>query len=1126
MIAAALALAAAVRGGVEPPDRVRQLREDLGRFDAAAARRAVDDLSRCYGERYDATRHRAAVEALAAKTNDVRAALEGGDPARLKEAESLVEGARAALLANPLLDDMSLLAVRRALGPAAARRGLGKEMGFLNLNPFNHADVRRAGWTNEIVRITNLRGAPTVEAVYRPDNETLVRDLELDYDARRVLFSGINAAGRWALFEVSPGGGTPVEVTSRAYPDVDWFDGCYLPDGRLVMLGTAAYQGLPCVSGSLPVVMLYQFDRQSGAIRQLTFEQDSDYTPTVMNDGRLVYTRWEYSDLQHYWSRILMTMNPDGTSQLSLYGSNSYFPTVLHQCRPIPNDSHRMIGIVGGHHDVPEIGRLVLFDPSLARSYPFVYDPPSKSWGVEGTTPFRIATKTLPKECTGMVHEFPGYGQDVQGDVADGLVRNQFERGKPYFVYPYPLSDKYVLASAKTSRDGLWGLYLVDVFDNVTRLAEFEDAALFEPIPLAPRKRPPVIPDRIVPGAKTATVHIADIYSGPGLRGVPRGTVKRLRVFAYHFNYERTGGPASVGLGRVEAGWDIKRILGTAAVEPDGSACFEIPADTPVSLQPLDADGAALQLMRSWLVGMPGERVSCMGCHEDNRSSVATGRALADAKAPQALRPFQGPARPFGFACEVWPVAQRYCLGCHGDEAGAPLRASDQGGEPDKPRRLLMRDAVSCYHLIHPYVRRPGPESEMALLNPLEWHASTSPLVQMLRKGHHGVTLDRDAWETLFAWIDLNAPWRGKWDPPAARGQEQRQRRLELKQRFADCDTEPESEYDRWAAAVQARGAPTPVAPRPETVQGPDGLAAPGFPSDAGQARAAQATRDATRRYVRLPSGETLTFVRIPAGSFVMGAAAGYADERPRAVVRIDRAFWMSETEVKNSQYRAFDPDHDSRYQDLHGMDHTVPGDISNHRDQPAIRMSWQRAAAFCAWLSRAAGVRAALPTEAQWEWAARAGTASRFYWGGLGDDFGAWANLSDQSVRWSNTVGWEGGNRIQRRQPYEVALGYPLHEERFKDNWYSMDYVAQVGPNAWGLYDMVGNASEWTRSSYRPYPYVDGDGRNGGDPDEMKVARGGSFRDRPRDAGASVRRAYASWQAVYDVGFRVVIEE
>ena len=1123
---AALWLMPEIRAQGLAPERVRQLKEDLARFNPEAARRAVEDLAKSGGGRYDAVRHRAAVEALAAKAAGLQKTLEGQDAAELKAAEALIEGARAALLANPLLDFDRLVAVRRTLSPAVARRGVGKEVGFLNLNPFNHADMRRTGWTNEIVTVTGLRGTPKVETLYRPKWQTIVRDLDLAFDAGQLLFSGINAADRWALFEVDADGTGLKEVTPTAYPDVDWFDGCYTPDGRIVMLGTAAYQGLPCVHGSLPVAMLYLLDRTTGAIRQLTFEQDSDYTPAVMNDGRIVYTRWEYSDLQHYWSRILMTMNPDGTSQLSLYGSNSYFPTVLHQCRTIPDAAHRLVGIVGGHHDVPEIGRLVLFDPTLSRAYPFVIDPPDKSWGPEGTRPFRILPKTLPKERTGMVQEFPGYGQDVQGDVADGLVANQFERGKPYFVYPYPLSDTYVLVSAKTGRDALWGLYLVDVFDNVTRLAEVEGAALLEPLPLVPRKRPPVIPDRITPGAQTASVHIADIYSGPGLRGVPRGTVKGLRVFAYHFNFERTGGPESVGLGRVESSWDVKRILGTVAVEADGSACFEIPANTPVSLQPLDADGAALQLMRSWLVGMPGERVSCMGCHEDNRSSVAVGRAAADTKPVQQIRPFQGPARPFGFACEVWPLAQKYCLGCHGDEAKAPLRATDQGGEEGKPRRLLMRDATACYHLLHPYVRRPGPESEMALLEPLEWHVSTSPLVQMLRKGHHGVALDRSAWETLYTWIDLNAPWRGRWDPPAVRGHEQRQRRLELRQRFAGCDADPEREYALWEETVKARGAPAPVAPQPVAEAKPDALSAPGFPLGAEQAKAAQAAAGETCRTVKLPNGETLSFVRIPAGAFVMGAADGYADERPRAVVAIAKPFWMSETEVKNSQYRAFAPEHDSRYQDLHGMDHTVPGDISNHRDQPAIRMSWQQAVAFCDWLSQTAGVKAALPTEAQWEWAARGGTATRFYWGGVDDDFSKWANLSDQAVRWSNTVGWEGGNRIQRRTPYEVTLGYPLHEERFKDNWHSMDYVAQAGANAWGLYDMAGNASEWTRSSYRPYPYAENDGRNDNNVNELKVARGGAFRDRPRDAGAAVRRAYAAWQTVYDVGFRVVIEQ
>jgi hypothetical protein len=436
-------------------ERLSQLQDDLGLFNPEAAARTVDDLSKTYGAAYAGARHRAAIDALAARTNEVRQALAGTDAARQREAESLIEAARQSLLANPLLDFDRLLAVRRVMDPKKARQDMHGELGFIALNSHNHVTIRKTGWKNDIVRISDLRGSPKIESVYRGDGSGLIRDIELDFDAQRLLFTGINTNKNLALFECLPDGTGVAEVTPKDAPDVDWFDGCYTPDGRIVLLGTAAYQGLPCENGSKPMAQLYLLDRKSGSLRQLTYEQDSDYTPTIMNDGRILYTRWEYSDIPHYWSRILMTMNPDGTGQLALYGSGSYFPTCLTGCRPVPGDPHKVVGIVGGHHDLSEIGRLVLIDPTLARAYPFKYDPPDKVWGPEGFSPLRILTEVLPKERTGMVQEFPGFGQPVQGDVCDGQVQNQFQRGKPYFVYPFPLSDKYVLVSAKTRRDGL-----------------------------------------------------------------------------------------------------------------------------------------------------------------------------------------------------------------------------------------------------------------------------------------------------------------------------------------------------------------------------------------------------------------------------------------------------------------------------------------------------------------------------------------------------------------------------------------------------------------------------------------------------------------------------------------------
>ena len=79
---------------------------------------------------------------------------------------------------------------------------------------------------------------------------------------------------------------------------------------------------------------------------------------------------------------------------------------------------------------------------------------------------------------------------------------------------------------------------------------------------------------------------------------------------------------------------------------------------------------------------------------------------------------------------------------------------------------------------------------------------------------------------------------------------------------------------------------------------------------------------------------------------------------------------------------------------------------------------------------------------------------------------------------------------------------------------------------NPWGLYDMHGNIAEWTRSSYKPYPYNDKDGRNNLDVADQKVSRGGSWRDRPYRSTSAYRIPYESYQKVVNVGFRIIIED
>ncbi len=172
-----------------------------------------------------------------------------------------------------------------------------------------------------------------------------------------------------------------------------------------------------------------------------------------------------------------------------------------------------------------------------------------------------------------------------------------------------------------------------------------------------------------------------------------------------------------------------------------------------------------------------------------------------------------------------------------------------------------------------------------------------------------------------------------------------------------------------------------------------------------------------------------------------------------------------------------------------------------NAPDQPVVRVSWDQAMAFCRWLSERTGRRFTLPMESQWEYACRAGTMTPLYYGESDADFAPWANLAD------------------------LSFGDPdatLSEHRFKDGFAVTAPVGRFGPNAWGLYDMHGNAAEWTASTYRTYGTDGTDTTN----DERRVVRGGSFFDRPQRCRSAFRLDYLSWQRVFNVGFRVVCDD
>ncbi|MCY2990575.1 MAG: hypothetical protein NTY19_22260, partial [Planctomycetota bacterium] len=227
-----------------------------------------------------------------------------------------------ALLANPLLDFQRLLIVKRD----------AKKLG-LPANYLGNSSLPPTGYDNQIVVLSPVRPEGQRTTLYQPAHGEFVGDVRLAYDAQQLMFSMPNAAGRWRVFEINIDGSGLHELPLINEPDVDNYDACYLPDGRIIFSSTACFAGIPCVNGEGHVANLYLRDT-SGKIRQLTVEQDHDWCPTVLNNGRVLYLRWEYTDLPHAFSRILFHMNPDGTEQMEYYGSNSYWPAAMFYARP------------------------------------------------------------------------------------------------------------------------------------------------------------------------------------------------------------------------------------------------------------------------------------------------------------------------------------------------------------------------------------------------------------------------------------------------------------------------------------------------------------------------------------------------------------------------------------------------------------------------------------------------------------------------------------------------------------------------------------------------------------------------------------------------------------------------
>ena len=227
----------------------------------------------------------------------------------------------------------------------------------------------------------------------------------------------------------------------------------------------------------------------------------------------------------------------------------------------------------------------------------------------------------------------------------------------------------------------------------------------------------------------------------------------------------------------------------------------------------------------------------------------------------------------------------------------------------------------------------------------------------------------------------------------------------------------------------------------------------------------------------------------------------------------------MSETEVTNEQFCALFPEHNSRIIGQFWKDHTTAGLPANKPQQPVIRVSCDEAAAYCDKLGQKAGLKMSLPTETQWEWACRGGSDEAFWYGTSNTDFSKYENMADSQLSDMAVQGVDP-KPMSKNNPLRKYWDYIPKISSVDDGEMLTAFVGKYEANPWGLKDMHGNVAEWTCSDYVSYPL-----KKEGSSDK-KVVRGGSWTDRPKYCTSYTRKAFYPWQKVYNVGFRVIIED
>ena len=582
--------------------------------------------------------------------------------------------------------------------------------------------------------------------------EGIVLDAQVSYDGKQILFSWKRTMSEpFAIWRINADGTGLQKIISGPCNNQN---ACWLPDGGIAFTSDRKPAFAYCWTSTSPV--LYRADCDGKNVVRLSANYLTDFTPSVMGDGRILFSRWEYVDRPAIPIQSLWAIQPDGTGLSGVFGNRVLSPATFMFAHDVPGRPNTFLCIMTSHNG-PCNGAVGLVDVSL------------------GGNAQRAIRNLTP---------------EVRVPPVEDGIRGNGVRG-PYTT-PYPVDDARYLVS----KAGEVQLRRFDSEEVRTLLMPQGDGlGWYSPQPLAPRAKPAAQRANVrkADAGPFAEVVVQDVYIG--LEGhVKRGEVKRIAVvqemekdiraetskrqFGFQFPVVSCG-----------ATYAPKRVWGFADVEEDGSAHFLAPANVPIYFLPLDAEGRAVQRMRTFTHFMPGERQSCIGCHADRNyvsmSPAQIGKSIAAQRPAARLEPpTWGSDNGFSFPRNVQPVLNRHCVKCHNGNDGAPepeltgdrtdyfnvayenLARRGTGAESGGDVRAYMKNfGKNPYTSWIPTYN--GLEENILWITPKTWGSPVSKLSQIVASGHPRkdgtprVRLTDDERLRIHMWIDLNVPYYG-----------------------------------------------------------------------------------------------------------------------------------------------------------------------------------------------------------------------------------------------------------------------------------------------------------------------------------------------------------------------------